>query len=106
MLTFTCTVVRSGSSATVWSGSAFNCLPAVNEIILRHNDNSNKTCGDDIAAYRIEPDNNNCFTSQLRVTVNSGMNNKTITCTGSGKVGETTLTVISGRFLSCIKLKY
>ena len=95
VLTFNCTVV--GGAATVWSGTAFTCTSG--EIILAHTEfplQALEVCGDAISA-NITSVENGYFTSQLRVNVSSEMNNKTITCTGSGKVGETTLTVISGR---------
>lgn len=95
VLIFNCTVV--GGSATVWSGSAFTC--AGGEIILLHSDFPSGTsgeCSDAITAYsngpRVESE---CYTSQLRVNVSSEMNNKTITCSGSGIVGETFLLVTS-----------
>ena len=96
VLTFNCTVVRV--AITVWSGTAFTCTD--HEIILAHSEfplQALEVCGDAITA-NITSVENGCFISQLRVNVSTEMNNKTITCTGSGKVGETSLTVISGRY--------
>ena len=97
VLIFNCTVV--GVSATVWSGSAFTCAGGHSEIILLHRDFPSGTsgeCSDAITAYSNGPGvENRCYTSQLRVIVSSEMNNKTITCSGLGIVGETFLLVTS-----------
>ena len=81
-LTFDCSV-QSGV-ATVWQGSAFDCISR--SIILLHSRFSEQSlpaggeCNDgNIIAYSIG-EFNHTFISQLNVTVTMNMNNKTIEC--------------------------
>ena len=78
-ITFECTV--AGSTATVWTGSAFQCL--AKEIILCHSTFSNGASGDcndgAIVATSIGVADNN-YTSQLSVKISQDMNNKTVEC--------------------------
>lgn len=91
-LTFAeCTVKgRSGGDATVWKGSAFDCIHSRNEITLIHSlFGSNIQSSSAIAAgecnngsiqvkgVRVE---GNCYTSQLNITVNANMIGKTVEC--------------------------
>ena len=82
-LMYTCTV--NGSGNTIWSGSAFDCETKMNEIILRHSQfsqsGSTGVCnGGAISARSLGVINGTFFSSQLNVTVNMEMNNKTIQC--------------------------
>ena len=98
VLTYNCTVV--GGRATLWSGTAFDCSP--NEIILRHNEFNDGTSGEcnqgAIIAQSVGVQDN-CFTSQLHVTVSGGLHNKTVNCSminSMATVGEAQIRVIQG----------
>jgi hypothetical protein len=91
-----------GNGSTLWEGSALDCT-----IFLRHNrfDQSggvDGACnnGDIIGrSLRVE---DNCYTSQLSVTVSHTLNNKTIACILSSddgliNIGNSTLKVIQGQ---------
>ena len=102
VLIFNCTII--GGGATIWGGSAFICT--TNEIILRHNTFSTEmpsgVCnGGAIIGESVEVQNN-CYTSRLRVTVSTGLNNKTVYClhnTDTGtmtEISEARISVISG----------
>ena len=104
VLTYTCTIVGSGN--TIWSGSVFDCEAKMNEIILRHSqfDMESGTfgnCNDGAIRTRsIGVVNNDCYSSQLNITVTSDMHGKTIRCSHSSDrivtVGEVTLSVVTG----------
>ena len=80
-MVYQCTV--TGGVFTVWSGSAFQC--ASREITLRNSDfgsiplpamicNDGKIIGHGILQH------NNCFTSQLNVTLSEELVGRTVTC--------------------------
>ena len=103
MLTFNCTAVGLGS--TLWIGTAFDCTDRGNEILLRHRrfttGGVNGTCNNGAIVGRSLEVVDNCYTSQLNVTVSSNLNNKTIVCVyngnaGSITIGSPTLTVVEG----------
>ena len=109
VLTYTCTVVGSGN--TIWSGSAFDCDTKMNEIILRHSQfassGTSGNCNDGaIRTQSIGVVNNNCYFSQLNVTVTSDMNGKTIQCAHSSDrvvtVGVATLSIATGTPAHCV----
>ena len=79
--TYECTIV--GGFATVWQGSAFNCTG--NEISLLHNRfmlNQEKIaeCNDGAIVGRNLRIENDCYISQLNVTVSYNMLGKDIKC--------------------------
>ena len=101
VLTYTCTVV--GGGATLWSGTAFSCSNTRNEILLRHSRFSVEggafgdcTNGDLVGRSLSVQDN--CYTSQLNVTVSLGLNGRTVECTNDimstemAVVGRSTIT--------------
>ena len=96
---FECTVI--GSSATIWTGSAFQCL--AKGIILRHSTFSRGASGDcndgAIVATSIGVADNN-YTSQLSVTVSQDMNNRTVECVRHSNpvhtVGSSTIVLATG----------
>ena len=101
-LNFTCTIIStSGTSgaATIWNGSAFTC--SENEIPLLHNgfnssNGQSGVCNNGAILARSVGVNGNCYTSQLRVTVSAGLNNKTVACLLSPimqQIGYTLITV-------------
>ena len=94
--------------ATLWRGTAFDCPMDDSEITLRHSQfASNQEIGicnnGDIVARGIEIIND-CYISQLNVTVRENFNNKTIQCVftsseGMRTIGESTLRVASGNLI-------
>ena len=72
-----------GAGITVWTGSAFNCTG--NNILLRHSQfmsphGVNGTCNNGmIIGYSLRM-TDNCFISQLNVTVTPGLIGSTIQC--------------------------
>ena len=108
-LNYNCSIM--GGTATLWTGSAFNCPQDGSEITLRHRlFASNQALGicnnGDITGHGIRVDND-CFTSQLSVTVSGSFDNKTVQCAiisneGTRTIGESLLSVASGRYaVSC-----
>ena len=101
-LIYNCSVV--GGTATRWKGSLLEC--PLDVITLRHSQfGSNQaveTCNNgDISGYGIRVVNN-CYTSQLNVTIRENFNNKTVQCIlnsneGSRIIRESVLSVISGK---------
>ena len=78
---YQCTVC--GPGATEFSGSLFNC--AGDKITLRHQAHSptGECNGGAVTASIIDvfnTSNNDCYLSQLNISMSAGMNNKTITC--------------------------
>ena len=73
-----------GGGLTIWSGSAFDCSAKSNHIILSHSQFQEGVHGEcnngDLAAKSIGVMNGECFSSQLNITVNTRMKNKTIEC--------------------------
>ena len=94
-LTFAeCTVVGRPVGYTVWRGTAFDCVSG--ELTLFHSnftsDSSNvRDCNDGAIVgqgLRVE---DNCYTSQLNITVRSDMIGKTIKCVYDDVNTETTV---------------
>ena len=85
VLMYNCTI--NGAGSTIWSGSAFDCEMRNDEIILRHSQfesGSSGNCNDGaVTAQSLGVVDNTCFSSQLSVTVNLEMNNKTVQCAHS-----------------------
>ena len=85
ILTYECTVHVMRGAATIWTGSAFQCPSAGNEIALSHNAflyNRNgqlKYCNGAIVARILSVEDNN-LNSQLNVTVTPDTAGKTIEC--------------------------
>ena len=107
ILTYTCTAVGGGT--TLWGGTAFKCGRS-NEIALRHSrfasGGINGTCNNGaILGQNIGVQDNNCFISQLNITVDAEFNNKTVYCVhdsvtnSSLTIGTAILRVISGIIL-------
>ena len=83
-LTYECRVMGERLGATVWEGSAFNCLS--NEITLLHRqflESARGQCNSgSIVGHSLRIDNGSylVYTSQLNVTVSSDMIGKSIEC--------------------------
>ena len=95
-----------GGAITIWRGTALDCLQDGSEIILRHSlfasNQAFRTCNNgDIVGRGIRVVNN-CYTSQLNVTVRESFNNKTVQCIllnsneETREVGQSLLSVVSG----------
>ena len=87
---FECTVC--GGAATVWTGNLFEC-PG-NTIVLRHQEYGSAIgeCNNGAVIARsigvLDINGSRCFSSQLTVTINIEMNNKTVTCLYSNGTTE------------------
>ena len=96
VLTYTCTVV--GGVATVWSGSAFDCQTG--GIVLRHIDfgssGTSGSCNNGAIVGQSVEVVDDCYTSQLVITLSSEINNKTIQCQGMSVAGRATISIIPG----------
>ena len=97
-LTFTCTVVGNGT--TSWEGTAFNCT--AHRIVLRHarfaSEGATGVCNNGAIVGQSLEVNENSYTSQLSVTVDSTLSNKTIACVHSGvsTIGTVVLRIPEG----------
>ena len=96
-----------GAGSTVWSGTAFDCPSTSSEITLRHSQfSSNQAfgiCNNGEIVGRGIGVTNNCYTSQLNVTVREGFNNKSVQCVqnsnqGTIEVGQSLLSIASGKY--------
>ena len=96
VLTYTCSI--AGGGTTLWRGSAFDCSSTSNEIRLRHStfstDGTSGSCNDEAMwARSIGLTNTNCYTSELRVTVSTSFNDRSIECAYNSGTDETTIGV-------------
>ncbi len=97
----------TGSGATVWGGSAFNCPSTNNEIIsFFHSKFKNCSCGGAIVGRTIRAENNT-YISQLIVSVNAETIGMSISCLhdsglgGAAKlIGFSMLTLTTGNVKS------
>lgn len=91
ILTYKCTAI--GGGATLWGGTTFNCPTLRNEILLRHSQFSSPEgttgeCNNGAIIGKSTGVENNCYTSQLNVTVSGSLNNKTVTCVHNSDTGQ------------------
>jgi hypothetical protein len=102
-LTFICIINEGGT--TLWTGTAFSCNS--NEILLRHSQFSvpggtSGSCNNGAISGRSIGVTDRCYSSQLNVTVSSGLNGRTILCnhdgTGIRNIGASTLSVVTGKY--------
>jgi hypothetical protein len=78
----------TGSGATVWRGSAFNCDDTGNEIILLYSRfGTAEVCNDGAIIGRIISVENDTYVSQLTVVVSAKMTGKSINCFHDGPAG-------------------
>ena len=98
---YECTTVGIGS--TVWRGTAFTGCPG-SSIILSHSLYSSGTsgiCNSGAIMGRSLGRDNNCYTSQLNITVDTSMNGQTIQCVYNdgateSEIGTNTILIIEG----------
>ena len=86
VLMYNCAI--NGGGSTIWSGSAFDCEMRNDEIILRHSQfesgSPSGNCNDGaVIAQSLGAVDNTCFSSQLSITIDLEMNNKTVQCAHS-----------------------
>ena len=77
--------------ATIWSGSAFNCVSRSNEITLlpSHYGTYDAICNNgDIVGRSLSGEGNN-YTSQLNITVTPDTAGKTVVCVSSNEITVT-----------------
>jgi hypothetical protein len=103
VLRFNCTVVIEDMiGATIWSGTALTVCDG-ERIQLRHsNENAMGRCDGGTRSARSFPIVDNCATSELNVTVDSTLNNKTVECvlnsnSGTPTIGVATITLMTGK---------
>ena len=77
--------MEPGVGITIWRGSAIALLCAEDaggELVLRHRSfNESRSCGNDyVTGQGIRVEESSCYRSQLNVTVDSRLDNKTIEC--------------------------
>ena len=94
VLTTECAIM--GVGATVWQGTAFQCVSRSNEIILRHSQlggshNCIRTCNNGAIASQALGIVNNSYVSQLNVTVSPELNNTTVECWHSHNLTDTVI---------------
>ena len=106
-LTFECSIL--GSGATVWQGSAFDCPSTSHEILLSHSqfEGAIDRCSNGAivaSGINVLPTANGdqCYISQLNVTVTDALRNKTVECfldsnsQQSAVIGNATLIFTTG----------
>ena len=75
-VTYQCTV--SGSGATVWKGTAFDCSLSSNEFVIFHDINYTsqkpQTCNNRAIIGRVVRTENDSYTSQITVQVSDELN--------------------------------
>ena len=95
--------------STIWRVAAFDCMQ--NEIILRHSEyddvgGTSGLCNGGAISGRSTAVDDNCYTSQLRLTVSRELHNKAVTCLlnlnrAMTAVGNVSIIVASGT-LNCL----
>ena len=107
VIAYQCTVC--GEGVTVWTGSLFNCTS--NNIILSHRlfeDESGTTreCNNGaVTAHSVgvlRENDTDCYISQLVISKNTDINNKTVTCLRSAGGNETVIDTASVGHISGI----
>ena len=100
VLTFTCSI--TGGVSTLWNGTAFDCIGNGDSISLRHrlfgSGGIAGVCNNGAITGQSTGVDNECYTSQLNVTVDPSMSNKTVVCSQSGTTitGNATITILKG----------
>ena len=82
-LSYECSVTgEPGVGTTIWRGSAIQCPQDGNQLVLRHHFFTGvRSCNDgSVIAQGIGVENNSCYASQLNVTVDYNLDNKTVEC--------------------------
>ena len=96
---YECRVV--GEGATIWRGTALECSEAGNEIVLFQSTTAQGECNNGAIVGRVIRAENNSYTSQLTVTVNTEMIGRNISCihdngVSANVIGSSVLTITTG----------
>ena len=95
----------SGSGATVWKGTAFDCSLSSNEFVIFHDINYTsqkpQTCNNGAIIGRVVGTENDSYTSQITVQVSDELNGTTVVCahdngTDTIEIGSATLDITTG----------
>ena len=101
--TYQCSV--SGSGATIWKGTAFDCSLTNNEFAIFHSINYTserpKTCNNGAISGHALKVENGSYTSQLTVQISDELNGTTVVCahddgTNSTEIGSAILNITTG----------
>ena len=100
---YDCTVARE--SATIWTGTAFNCPATNNEIIFQHGANGavNASCNEGAVSGYIIRANDSSYTSRLSIFVTPEVNGSRVSCFSDGlhgtvEIGSSDLTITTGTY--------
>jgi hypothetical protein len=103
-LSYECRVASEpGVGSTHWRGSALasQCPETGSEIVLRHRTfTQTRSCGN-FTGQGIGMEENGCYTSQLNITVDSSLDNKTVECiydngTHTTVIGTSSIEIMNG----------
>ena len=92
-----------GIGSTVWKGSALasRCPETGGEIVLRHRTfTQTRSCGNSITGQGIGIEEDGYYTSQLNITVDSSLDNKSVECVHNNR---TTTTLIGSSYIEIMK---
>ena len=104
-IAYQCTVC--GEGATVWTGSLFDCTS--NDILLSHRlfedeSGTRRECNNGaVTAHSVEvlrENDTDCYISQLNISMNTDINNKTVTCLHAFGLNETVVDTASVGYMS------
>ena len=102
-MTYQCTV--SGSGATVWKGTAFDCSLSSNEFVIFHDINYTsqkpQTCNNGAIIGQVVRAENDSYMSQITVQVSDELNGTTVVCahdngTDTIEIGSAILNITTG----------
>ena len=102
-VTYECTV--SGNGATIWTGTAFDCSSANNELIIFHSTNDtsemSEYCNNGAIIGRAIGAKNDSYTSQITIQVSNEFNGTTVVCahdngTDTIEIGSAMLNITTG----------
>ena len=112
-VTYECTV--SGNGATIWTGTAFDCASANNELIIFHstNDTSEMStyCNNEAITVHAIRAENNSYTSQITIQISDEFNGTTVICahdngTDTVEIGSAILNITTGTYRQKLFLQY
>ena len=98
---------------TIWGGTALNRASADCEIVLRHSQFQSDAagiCNDGAVVARSIGVMNNCYISELNVSISASLNNKTIQCSSQDDsisirtINTSTITLASSKCISGMKI--
>ena len=104
-MTYECTVSGSGSGATIWKGTAFDCSLISNEFVIFHDINYTsqkpQTCNNGAIIGQVVRAENDSYTSQITIQVSDELNGTTVVCahdngTDSVEIGSAILNITTG----------